>query len=691
MNKRKEYYAGRTVGSMIAFFFFAACFSAAAQISAQVDQGKKNAILGANDEKVLIAEMTSPDDTEAGLYYKSIAAKRLAQIGTAAAVPSLEPLLDREPTAHYARIALESIPAPEADAALLRAASKLEGDRLADVILSLGARRTDGSVPVILDALRRSDSAAVCRAAWRTLGLFADETALDTLQTGKIDGENPRVETPETNFARGIGLLAAAEKLRVSGEEKKSLDLYATILNGSFAPAVQRAARRETLLLENQEGKAAAILALLGSENPDEIEPALRVLRELPAEQAPTAVSVVQSAKNLPEERRFQTIQAVAERPDSQSAEAVLPILLNEAANGPTEERRILGLTGLKTAGRIAPEKSFDAAFCAVKTVKEFSENEPILKTAIAAISALPTNERLDAKILSSIETGAGPELWFAGTVAENRNLTAAAPKLLDRVAAMPENVPLRDRTITAAAYLVSDSEFERFVETVETLGDEGKTTRLLQRASTHLARESCGQRIAAMIDRRTKPDEKARLFGVLATLGGKNALAALEKAGLDPATADTATETLGRWNDPETIADSAETALKIARSNLPEKFRERALRAYLRAARQFNLPANQKIEMARLFFDSTAKPEDKLLVFGVFERLIDPASAEAAVSYAKEDFCREAACRAAVHVAKEFKEKTPRLVPVLKTVVETTREPALKIEAEKLLEKHEK
>ncbi len=69
----------------------------------------------AERQAALIAVLESPDAAGAE---KAITCKHLARFGDGQAVPALAALLDDEQLAAWARIALEAIPDPAADAAL---------------------------------------------------------------------------------------------------------------------------------------------------------------------------------------------------------------------------------------------------------------------------------------------------------------------------------------------------------------------------------------------------------------------------------------------------------------------------------------------------------------------------------------------------------------------------------------------
>ena len=107
-----------------------------------------NVTRAANDrsapsEKQLIETLRSGAPAE-----KAIACKQLAIHGSKAAVPELAKLLADEQTASWSRIALEAIPDPSADAALLEAAKTLKGQLLVGTINSIGVRRSDAAVDV---------------------------------------------------------------------------------------------------------------------------------------------------------------------------------------------------------------------------------------------------------------------------------------------------------------------------------------------------------------------------------------------------------------------------------------------------------------------------------------------------------------------------------------------------------------
>src|SRR5258708_25103169 len=91
--------------------------------------------------------------------------RKLAIVGTAAAVPALAVLLGNENNSHMARFALERIPAPEAAKALRDALSKVDGKLKIGVISSLGGCRDTAAVAALGGLLRENDAATARPAA----------------------------------------------------------------------------------------------------------------------------------------------------------------------------------------------------------------------------------------------------------------------------------------------------------------------------------------------------------------------------------------------------------------------------------------------------------------------------------------------------------------------------------------------
>ena len=114
----------------------------------------------------------------------------------------------------------------------------------------------------------------------------------------------------------------------------------------------------------------------------------------------------------------------------------------------------------------------------------------------------------------------------------------------------------------------------------------------------------------------------KNRFLEILGEVGGSNALAAMRAAavGNDAELRDTSSRLLGSWFDVE----AGPVLLELAK--MPNnQFNVRALRGYIRLARQFTMPEPQRAEMCRSAMQATNRAAEQKLVLEVMERYPSP------------------------------------------------------------------
>ena len=96
---------------------------------------------------------------------KAVTCKQLAICGTEQSVPVLAPLLADKELSSWARIALEAIPGPAAEAALRDALDRLDGRLLIGVINSISIRRDVRAVNTLVQKLDDSNADVASAAA----------------------------------------------------------------------------------------------------------------------------------------------------------------------------------------------------------------------------------------------------------------------------------------------------------------------------------------------------------------------------------------------------------------------------------------------------------------------------------------------------------------------------------------------
>lgn len=139
---------------------------------------------------------------------KDYVCRKLAIVGTAAAVPALARLLGDVDHAHMARFALERIGDAAAGKALCEALATLSGNLLVGAISSLGARRDEACVSS-LAKLAADNDAAVARAAAMALGSIGTKQAADSLENAKPTSGAVKQYVVDARLACAEALLAA--------------------------------------------------------------------------------------------------------------------------------------------------------------------------------------------------------------------------------------------------------------------------------------------------------------------------------------------------------------------------------------------------------------------------------------------------------------------------------------------------
>jgi hypothetical protein len=103
-------------------------------------------------------------------------------------------------------------------------------------------------------------------------------------------------------------------------------------------------------------------------------------------------------------------------------------------------------------------------------------------------------------------------------------------------------------------------------------------------------------------------------LLDIVGEVGGPRALAAVAaaaKSGEEPLQ-DAGTRLLGKWM----TADAAAVLLDLAKSLPDGKFRDRALKGYLRIARQLAADEPQRIAMCRTLLAAARGDADRAIIF---------------------------------------------------------------------------
>ena len=170
---------------------------------------------------------------------KDYVCRKLAIVGTVAAVPALASLLGEKDYSHMARMALERMPAPRPPRPCVMRPAKVSNELKVGVIGSLGSRR-DAAAVSVLNGLLKDGDPSVARAAALALGSIGSVDAASVLKEAATSaaGNKPAVID---------ALLACAEALLAGQKQSDALAIYRSLAADNQPRLVRLAATRGIL------------------------------------------------------------------------------------------------------------------------------------------------------------------------------------------------------------------------------------------------------------------------------------------------------------------------------------------------------------------------------------------------------------------------------------------------------------
>jgi hypothetical protein len=164
--------------------------------------------------------------------------------------------------------------------------------------------------------------------------------------------------------------------------------------------------------------------------------------------------------------------------------------------------------------------------------------------------------------------------------------------------------------------------------------------------------REACAAELATALDQ-SSVSTKIALLKILGEVGGTKALAAVGNAAKssDPQLQDTSSRLLGEW-----MTDRRGTSAAGSVKAGPENKYYAALRGYLRIARQFTMPAEQRLEMCQKSLEAARQPAERKLVLDVAKRYPNLEMLKLAVKLTRDDSeLNEEATQTALAIAQKL------------------------------------
>jgi HEAT repeat protein len=562
---------------------------------------------------------------------KALACKMLAIHGSADSVSDLAALLANERLSSWARIALEAIPDPAAGEALRREAGKLGGLPLVGVIHSLGVRR-DGAAVAMLSTKLTDGDAAVASAAAYALGLVGDGPA-----TAALRAALPRAQGP-VRSAVAEGLVRCAERSLAGGKGTEAIAIYEEVRAADVPRQRKIEATRGAILAR---GEAGVPLLLEQLRSPDEksFRLGLTVAREMPA--GATDRALADELAKLPPARGALLVTAMADRPKSTDVATLV-----KAAGAGSKEVRAAALAALGQMGNPAAVGTLLAGVT--------DADAGIAGAARAALAELRGAE-VDAAIRARIEK-ADPALLavLLGLVGQRR--IDAVPAAI--TAADHPDAAVRTAALKALGEIVDIERLGVLVQqTVKPRSDAEGAAALaaLKAASIRMPdREACATRLAGALAGAPVATQ-VKVLEILGGVGGTKALETIASSARsdDEELKDASSRLLGEWM----TADAAPVLLDLTTAAKGEKYQNRAMRGYIRIARQFDLPLEQRLEMCRKAWGAARQPAEQKMVLDVLRRYPAPAGLDMAVTAHGTEGVKAEARQAAASIAQKLGE----------------------------------
>jgi HEAT repeat protein len=553
---------------------------------------------------------------------KAMTCKWLAVYGNQDAVPALSPLLADPQLSSWARIALEVIPGPAADAALRDAMSKVQGKLLVGVINSIGVRHDAKAVNGLIAKLKEAD-VEVASAAAVALGRIGGDRAAGALEQALANS------TLGIRSAAAQGCILCAEHFLAEKKSAKATRLYDTLRKTDLPKQRILEATRGAILARQSDG-LPLLLETLRSSDQAIFGIGLRTARELPG-RAVTEALAAELGKSHPD-RQGPLFLALADRNDA----AVLPAVLATAQSGP-KNLRLVAIGVMVRLGNFA---------CVPVLLDAVAESDAeLVQAAKAALAGLPGKE-VDDRVAARLPQVTGNTRRALVEIAGQRHVAAALPELLK--AANDTDHAMRAAGVRAVGESVNAADLGALTDLLARAKTDEEVSAVQAALESACARipdkAACAARLLPHLS--TAPiSAKCALLRVLGVVTTATALDAVRSsvASPQPAERDMAIRVLADWPD----APALPALLDVLRTSEDESHRFLALRGCVRLLDLSDQSAPDKVKTYAELVARTQRADDRKAILSGLANVADPAALKLA-----EPFLNDAQVQAEAELA---------------------------------------
>jgi HEAT repeat protein len=577
-------------------------------------------------------------------------------------------MLADEKLNHPARFALEAMPCPESDAALIEGIKTLDGVCCVGCVNSVAMKQLPAAAGVLKSRLENCNDATLRAAIYRALSLIgaddAKELLLSKASQPDADAQAARVQ--------GESLLNLVGQFCKAGQYDKAIAVCESIRSASFPAFIQNMALYHELLAKQSD---AVALLKENLQSPDErkVNVALKTIREFEPKDAPAIVgALIEFLPSLSQDMQSRVLWALGDRQDEPSQALTFPVL-KKFATGSAPQMQLVAVKGLGKVAKSRAVESFEYIM-SIPVPTDADQLKDFVAERNAAFVRLDCPAVEEAIVRQFHKQNSDVNLTSLVWTIKQLRLPVSADELIALIAKPGVSAELRAECLKALGQIVTIDQLPKLAAVLAAERNDDLSTAVLSDACARMPQEQCAAKIVEAMGAATSPDDQIRTFQLLKLIGGKTALNYIDQACQNPETIDAATQILGKWSTPEDVNTVAAICLKVAKESKDKKYAVRAIRAYIRLARQFYMPSKQKFDMCKTAFQTATRPEDKALIFEVFKRVIEVESAKQAFSYASDPQYAEAAYDAVVAIAAKFQGDSPELAQMLKEIVQKSK-----------------
>jgi HEAT repeat protein len=437
-------------------------------------------------------------------------------------------------------------------------------------------------------------------------------------------------------------ILVCGKTLAEQGHKATAAHMLTELSKLSDAPDFLRlSGLLHAIVLKEKDG-LAMLRQAIGSDDHEEMAMALRAARLIDAEDA-TQVALAALDRASARQRALLVILL-----GDLNTQGSLPVML-EAVKAKEAAVRLAAVTALGSLGSIE--------HVAILARAAGDEDSAVADAAVGALTELD-GEDVDEAVLELLNDAATQKT--AIQLIGLRRIESAVDTLLGLLGG-----PHQTEVVAALGETLALDQLDVLGDRLNSDSDE---LREAVQAALHAAcyrmpdRDATAAKLGEYLDK--GKDAVPYVMEELRVLGGKKALEIVAAAANsdDDLLQDYATRELGAWLDTSV----AETLLELAKKEGDSKYGIRAIRGYIRLARQFSMPDEEHADICQTALKIASRTPEKKLALEALLRNSNLASLAVAVEAAQEADIKQQATQTARAIAEQISGKRRAVAALL-------------------------